>query len=78
MHIAKSGCGLKQHRTLLIMKDKRTRIPMLGGVLIWVKLHVRGCFQKNKKYNNGNSGENTKGTIDGENFSENKGGTMWY
>lgn len=28
-----------------------------------------GRFQKNKKYSDGNSGENTKGTIDGENFS---------
>lgn len=53
--------------TLLITKDKRTRMPMLG-VLIRVKLHVRGCFQKNKKYSDGNSGGYTKGTIDGENF----------
>jgi len=34
-----------------------------------MKLHVlEGCFQKNKKYSDGNSGENTKGTIHSENF----------
>lgn len=57
--------------TLLMTKDKRMRMSMLGGVLIRIKLHVkgRGYFQKNKKYSDGNSGENTKGTIDGENFS---------
>lgn len=40
-----------------------------------------GRFQKNKKYSDGNSGENTKGTIDGENFSggwrEGRGGRGW-
>lgn len=32
-------------------------------------------FQKNKKYSGGKSGENTKGTIDDENFSGGGGGT---
>lgn len=49
-------------------KTACTRVRGGGG---WAG---EGRFQKNKKYSDGNSGENTKGTIDGENFSARGGG----
>lgn len=46
-----------------ITEDERTRMPMLGSVLIRVKLQAGGAFRKTRNIasSDGNSSENTKG-----------------
>lgn len=80
MHIVKSGYGLNgrwnvAHSGRWKNAHADTRWCSYPGKTActrergWGVGVGEGRFQKNKKYSDGNSGENTKGTIDGENFS---------